>query len=64
MRMIMKNKAMVSTVLNFVRMFVNKLELEKKKAQKEAENVKAKLDVSKKESENLLSSPQRNAGTK
>lgn len=61
----------VSTLLNFVRMFVRaheenckQLELEKKKAQKEAENVKMKLGVSKKEPENLLSSPPWNTVTK
>ncbi|XP_020102865.1 formin-like protein 6 isoform X3 [Ananas comosus] len=53
----------VSTLLNFVRMFIRahnenckQLELEKKKAQKEAENEK-KLSNSKKELENVLHSP-------
>ncbi|XP_039120932.1 formin-like protein 6 [Dioscorea cayenensis subsp. rotundata] len=61
----------VSTLLNFVRMFgraqeenCKQIELEKKKAQKESENVKMKLGVSKKEPENLLSSPPLNTITK
>lgn len=63
--------AVVSTLLNFVRMFgraqeenCKQIELEKKKAQKESENVKMKLGVSKKEPENLLSSPPLNTITK
>lgn len=61
---------MVSTLLNFVRMSVRaheenckQLELEKKKAQKEAENEKMKLNTLKKESENVLQSPTKSAST-
>lgn len=53
----------VSTLLNFVRMFVKahdenckQLELEKKKAEKEAENEKQKLAAAKKESDQMLRS--------
>ena len=53
--------AVVSTLLNFVRMFVRahdenckQIELEKKRAQKEAKNEKMKLSASKKESQHLL----------
>ncbi|XVF89399.1 hypothetical protein PTKIN_Ptkin19aG0127100 [Pterospermum kingtungense] len=54
----------VSTLLNFVRMFIRaheenckQLELEKKKAQKEAENEKLKITTAAKESERLIQSP-------
>ncbi|KAJ6837213.1 formin-like protein 6 [Iris pallida] len=60
----------VSTLLNFVRMFVRaheenckQLELEKKKTEKEAENEKTKLNAQKKEPE-LLRSESRSAKTK
>lgn len=53
----------VSTLLNFVRMFIKahdenckQLELEKKKAEKEAENEKQKLAAAKKESDQMLRS--------
>lgn len=57
--------AVVSTLLNFVKMFARahdenckQLELEKKKAQKEAESEKMKISSTpKKELENLLQSP-------
>ncbi|XP_057985562.1 formin-like protein 18 isoform X2 [Hevea brasiliensis] len=54
----------VSTLLNFVRMFVRaheenckQLEFEKKKAEREAENERLKVNGSKKESENLMPTP-------
>ncbi|XP_038978464.1 formin-like protein 18 [Phoenix dactylifera] len=60
----------VSTLLNFVRMFVRaheenckQLELEKKKAKKEAENEKMKLNTFKKEPENVSRSPTKSANT-
>ncbi|KAK6237052.1 Tensin phosphatase [Theobroma cacao] len=58
----------VSTLLNFVRMFVRahkenskQLELEKKKALKEAENGKLKISTPPKESEHLIRSPSKSA---
>ncbi|KAL5783014.1 hypothetical protein ACOSP7_008043 [Xanthoceras sorbifolium] len=54
----------VSTLLNFVRMFdrahqenCKQLEFEKKKAQKEAENEKLKMSAAKKRSEQLIQTP-------
>lgn len=51
----------VSTLLNFVRMFIKaheenckQIELEKKRADKEAESEKSKLAAAKKESEQML----------
>ncbi|XP_058067636.1 formin-like protein 18 isoform X3 [Magnolia sinica] len=61
----------VSTLLNFVKMFVRaheenrkQLELEKKKAQKEAENEKMKISTPKKGSENILRSSLRTGNIK
>ncbi|KAL5558224.1 hypothetical protein UlMin_034435 [Ulmus minor] len=61
----------VSTLLNFVRMFVRahdenckQIELEKKRAQKEAENEKMKLSASKKESQHLLQTPVKSVNIK
>ncbi|XWS26161.1 hypothetical protein CRYUN_Cryun26dG0007100 [Craigia yunnanensis] len=58
----------VSTLLNFVRMFVRaheenckQLELEKKKAQKEADNEKLKITTTTKESEYTIQSPIKSA---
>ena len=58
--------AVVSTLLNFVRMFVRaheenckQLEFEKKKAEKEAENEKMKLGTPKKDSQHFLRAPLR-----
>ncbi|XP_022729969.1 formin-like protein 6 isoform X2 [Durio zibethinus] len=58
----------VSTLLNFVRMFVRaheenckQLELEKKKAQKEAENEKLKVSTLTKESDHMIQSPNKSA---
>ncbi|KAJ7958495.1 Formin-like protein [Quillaja saponaria] len=60
----------VSTLLNFVRMFVQahtenckQIEFEKKKAEKEAENEKLKL-VTKKESETMIRTPIKNGNIK
>lgn len=57
-------RVVVSTLQNFVRMYVRaleenckQLEFKKKRAQKEAEKEKMKLDLSKKESENLIQQP-------
>ncbi|EEF46880.1 formin-like protein 18 isoform X2 [Ricinus communis] len=54
----------VSTLLNFVKMFIRahdenckQLELVRKRAEKEAENEKLKMDASKKESVNLIQTP-------
>lgn len=51
----------VSTLLNFVRLFVKaheenckQIELERKRAEKEAENEKLKLAAAKKESEQMM----------
>lgn len=56
--------AVVSTLLNFVKMFKHaheennrQVDLEKKKAQREAENEKVKVSTPKKESELSFGSP-------
>lgn len=61
----------ISTLLNFVRMFVRaheenckQLELEKKKAQKEAETEKMKLSAARREQDSLLRSPSKSARTR
>lgn len=59
---------MVSTLLNFVRMFeracdenCKHLELEKKKAQKDAENEKLKMNTQSKEAEQLTQNTMKSA---
>ncbi|PON74559.1 Tensin phosphatase [Parasponia andersonii] len=61
----------VSTMLNFVRMFIKahdenrkQLEFEKKKARKEADNEKMKLGISKKESQQLVQTPLKSGNIK
>ncbi|KAK1293294.1 Formin-like protein 6 [Acorus calamus] len=61
----------VSTLLNFVKMFgraheenCKQLELEKKKAQKEAENEKLKMNNTKREPEHVTRSPSRSRNVK
>ncbi|XP_020270174.1 formin-like protein 6 isoform X2 [Asparagus officinalis] len=61
----------ISTLLNFVKMFIRaheenckQLELEKKKARKEAENEKMKLSAQKREQESLPYSPSKTARTR
>jgi len=61
----------ISTLLNFVKLFgraheenCKQAELEKKKAQKEAENEKMKLSAQRREQESLLCSPSKSARTR